>query len=368
MWDSMSRNQQIQFINLIQQVRTEVVNENDILEIPFENKFAKLNQTQLNQNFEKGNCGYKGALFAWEAGFSGAEVCPCMAGGTCLHEHHISGDIAFAGYQYWQATHDIVWLRNIGFPLAFEIASFWSSRVTRNGGEFVILNVIPPDEAAMGVSNSVFTNIIAKYSFLIATEFGEILGEKTPSHWVTIAEKLKIPFDEERQIHLEHDGFKADVIKQADVVLLGYPLLYPMSHIVRENDLNYYSAITSQRGPAMTWSVTSIGYREVLALREMESACNQRELSQEEHEELATKNSNYFFQSYQNAQPPYYIWTETPFGGAYNFITGAGGFLQGLIAGYGGIRLKSDGFHILYPAVPENTDSFELQMSCFPFD
>ena len=147
-----------------------------------------MNETEKESSKTVGNCQYEGALFAWEAGFTGAEVCPCMAGGTCLHEHHISGDIAFAAYQYWKSTHDLEWLRTIGFPLAKEIAKFWASRVHSLGSEYVILNVIPPDEAAMGVNNSVFTNVIAKYSFNIATEFGKILQIDTPSHWLDIAE------------------------------------------------------------------------------------------------------------------------------------------------------------------------------------
>jgi trehalose/maltose hydrolase-like predicted phosphorylase len=76
----------------------------------------------------QGNCEYAGALFAWESGFSGAEVCPCMAGGTCLHEHHISGDIAFAVYQYWMLTKNQTWLETQGYPLVYEIALFWESR------------------------------------------------------------------------------------------------------------------------------------------------------------------------------------------------------------------------------------------------
>ena len=63
---------------------------------------------------------------------------------------------------------------------------------------------------------------------------------------------MKIPFDKQQQIHLEYDGYQKSVIKQADVVLLGYPLLYPMSDKVRESDLDFYSQVTSAYGSAMT--------------------------------------------------------------------------------------------------------------------
>lgn len=41
-------------------------------------------------------------------------------------------------------------------------------------------------------------------------------------------------------------------------------------------------------------------------------------------------------QSWANAKMPFGVWTETPTGGTTNFITGAGGFLQALLFGYGG--------------------------------
>ena len=42
-----------------------------------------------------------------------------------------------------------------------------------------------------------------------------------------------------------------------------------------------------------------------------------------------------FNRSYANIKTPFNVWTETPTGGAVNFITGAGGFMQGIINGYG---------------------------------
>lgn len=188
LFKSLSFQQQYNYRKFVNKLKTEIINENDIIEIPFHNQFINESLKQNTNSF--GDCNYKGALFAWEAGFTGAEVCPCMAGGTCLHEHHISGDIAFAVYQYWISNHDLHWLETIGYPLAKEIALFWESRVVFNGKQYEILNTIPPDEAAMGVNNSVFTNIIAQYSFSIANEFASILSLPTSSNWEKI-EKYK---------------------------------------------------------------------------------------------------------------------------------------------------------------------------------
>lgn len=42
-------------------------------------------------------------------------------------------------------------------------------------------------------------------------------------------------------------------MKQADVVLLGYPVPFSLSPRVRRKNLEIYEAVTSPQGPAMTW-------------------------------------------------------------------------------------------------------------------
>ncbi len=47
--------------------------------------------------------------------------------------------------------------------------------------------------------------------------------------------------------------FTGSGVKQADVVLLGYPLAMCMTPEVRRSDLEAYEAVTDPLGPAMTW-------------------------------------------------------------------------------------------------------------------
>ena len=47
-------------------------------------------------------------------------------------------------------------------------------------------------------------------------------------------------------------------MKQADVVLLGYPVPFPLRPDIRRKNLETYEAVTSPQGPAMTW-VSSLG-------------------------------------------------------------------------------------------------------------
>lgn len=42
-------------------------------------------------------------------------------------------------------------------------------------------------------------------------------------------------------------------MKQADVVLLGYPVPFPLKPDIRRKNLEIYEAVTSPQGPAMTW-------------------------------------------------------------------------------------------------------------------
>jgi len=172
--------------------------------------------------------GYQGTMFPWESAFTGEEVCPFNIG-TCIYEQHITGDIAFSLLQYWRATHDRNWLENIAWPLASNISTFWASRVKYDNslGVYTIDEVIPPDEYHFG-NNSVFTNAIASLSLNATIYFAKLLGKSYPSNWSDIARKIKIPFDNARQIHLEYDGYTNQVIKQADVILLGFPMMYDM--------------------------------------------------------------------------------------------------------------------------------------------
>ena len=70
---------------------------------------------------------------------------------------------------------------------------------------------------------------------------------QVPKSWPAIEAGLvaSIPFDSELNIHLEYDGYntsggQSSIIKQADVILLGFPLMVNMTPAVRETDLVYY--------------------------------------------------------------------------------------------------------------------------------
>jgi hypothetical protein len=68
-------------------------------------------------------------------------------------------------------------------------------------------------------------------------------------------------------------------------------------------------------------------------------------------------------QSFQlNCWPPFSTWMESPGGrGTPNFLTGAGGFLQGVIAGYPGLRLADGALALLDPELPPGATGVRLR-------
>ncbi|EDO39683.1 predicted protein, partial [Nematostella vectensis] len=258
--------------------------------------------------------GYKGAMFPWESAVTGHEVCPGQV--YADFEQHITGDIGFAAKQYYIATHDQAWLNDPGQRLIYGTAEFWASRAVfdESRDAYVINHVMPPDEYRSNVDNSVYTNVIAKLNL----EFAASVLQDVPANWSRIAEKMFIPFDTKRQYHPEYEGYDLTEVKQADTILLGYPLMYPMSKDIRRNDLNVYEPRTDPDGPAMTKSMFAVNWLDIGETKKAEDSFNK---------------------SYLNVEEPFKVWTETPGGGAVNFITGAGGFLQAVLSGYTGLKL-----------------------------
>ncbi|XP_053175127.1 protein-glucosylgalactosylhydroxylysine glucosidase [Scomber japonicus] len=268
--------------------------------------------------------GFKGLKFPWESAVSGREVCPEDIYGQ--QEIHINGDVTLAFQHYLYLTEDVsMFSEGQGCQVIWGVADYWVSRVNWDpeSQQYHLLGVMPPDEYYYSVNNSVYTNTVAKFSLQFAGELADILKHPAPKEWKTVAEHIKIPFDEGSQYHPEFDGYiKGHPVKQADTVMLGYPLGLPMTPEIRRNDLEAYEPVTDPHGPAMTWGMFAIGW---LELGEAEKA--QRLLEK----------------CFKNIQGPFQVWSESSDGsGAVNFLTGMGGFLQAVVFGYTGIRIQKD--------------------------
>ena len=194
--------------------------------------------------------GYDGAMYPWESAADGSEDTPVWAL-TGPFEHHISGCIAWAFWKYYQVTGDEQWLADRAYPVLSEIADFWASRVEREGpGQYNINNVVAADEWAENIDNNAFTNAVAILSLQYATEAAEKLGLKANPDWAHVADNIPIlHFDD--GVIMEHATYEGEMIKQADVNLLAYPLEFVSDKKQIEMDLDYYGPRISPDGPAM---------------------------------------------------------------------------------------------------------------------
>jgi trehalose/maltose hydrolase-like predicted phosphorylase len=126
--------------------------------------------------------------------------------------------------------------------------------------------VLPPDEDPQPfVNNSVYTNLISSLAIFFSN-YTQCLIKDEPISPKTLdkARCMVIPFDSKQNIHLEYENYNGSQIKQADVVLIGFPLMHnSMSKEVRKNDLLFYENRTRPNGPAMTWGMHAIGHIEI---------------------------------------------------------------------------------------------------------
>ncbi|OEU87278.1 haloacid dehalogenase [Streptomyces abyssalis] len=290
--------------------------------------------------------GYDGLFYGWNTGRDGDlwKECHSWDPPHCRTQNHLQSDIALANWQYYLATGDKQWLRERGWPVLKGIAEFWASRVHKNGdGSYSIKNVAGPDEYSNGVDDGVFTNAGAATSLRQAARAAQLLGEEAPPRWKEIAGKLRIPFDEKNKVFEQYDGYEGSTIKQADTVLLQYPLQWPMSKATARRTLDHYAARTDPDGPAMTDSVHAVD-----AAQNDEPGCS---------------TYTYLKRSIEPfVRGPFALFSEArgekagaadPHAGqpAQDFVTGKGGFLQVFTHGLTGQR-PAEGELKLDPMLP----------------
>lgn len=146
--------------------------------------------------------GWRGALYAWESADTGEEATPEQLVGpdrrvvdilTGQQEQHISADVAYAVWQYWQATGDAVFLCDAGAEILLETGRFWASRATLGAdGLHHIREVIGPDEYHEGIDDNAFTNHMARWNIRRAVEVSALLAARWPAVWARLSARLDL--------------------------------------------------------------------------------------------------------------------------------------------------------------------------------
>lgn len=245
--------------------------------------------------------GYQGAMYAWESAVTGIETTPKWWGidllsGTPIRvwgaeiKVHITADVVYALWQYVQATQDHEFMRRYGCELLFETANFWGSRVTYDPQRdcYELHDVMGPDEYGEHVNNNAYTNYFVQWHLRQAVEWTQWLKntdettwqrlnerlhiDQQQQIWHTLAEKMVTPINTITGIIPQDDGFlekrvldltpyrgkinvifdqlswaeitTAQVVKQADVVMLLYLLGDAFSQPIKQVNWRFYEPKT----------------------------------------------------------------------------------------------------------------------------
>lgn len=328
--------------------------------------------------------GFSGAQFAWESAETGDEVTPRWVPDSKDPskmiriwpgdiELHITADIAYSIWQYWQVTGDDVFMRAHGAPIILETALFWGDRAEPENGHYAIRDVIGPDEYHDHVDNNAFTNGMVKWHLERALEIHEWLGRTSPedlralegrldltperlAHWREVADDLIFLHDTQTGLIEQFEGFfqlaevdwaqfenrslsmqvllgieganQHQVLKQPDVLMLLCLHRDRFDHLTWQANWDYYTPRTdhtygSSLGPAIhAWA-----------------ACEMDQVDE----------------AYEHFMRAARVDIGDIRGNTGDGIhaASAGGLWQALVFGFAGLRLKQDGC-VLNPRLPSH--------------
>lgn len=220
-----------------------------------------------------------GAAFAWRT-IDGRESSGYWPASTAAF--HINADVAAAVIHYVRATGDVDLEREIGVEILAETARLWMSLGHRGAdGAFHIDGVTGPDEYSAIVDDNVYTNLMAQLNLRGAAaavrrhpDRSRALGirDDEPDDWEAAAEAMHIPFDEERGVHPQSEGYtdlerwdfastsadqyllqehfpyfqlyRKQVVKQADLVLALHFAHEAFTPEQKARAFEYYEALT----------------------------------------------------------------------------------------------------------------------------
>ena len=293
-------------------------------------------------------------MYPWESDpENGTEQTPHAAYVLGESEIHVNADVAIAQWQYYLATHDRDWLRAHGWPAIREVARFWASRATYDAParRYQIMHVNSVAESNTDIPNDTFTNVSAAKALEIAVAAARVLGEQPDPLWRRVARALYIPLAAGGQRHLPFDPAVRERSDEdfggGPIALLFLPSLdLTMSTDLRRNDYEYGvrpSSIARVAAASM-----SIAPRTIAADTIGSGA------------EAAAWFAGYA--SGGTLKPPFNVRTETAGNNTGYFLTGSGGYLQSLLYGFSGLRIREAGLVEAYaPILPAPWSSLTLR-------
>lgn len=322
--------------------------------------------------------GGQGAMYAW-ATISGDETSTVFE--ASVAEYHLNSDIAFAIWRYYDSTDDKEFIYHYGAEMVFETAKFMSHRgsfVAARDGRFCINVVCGPDEYACGVSNNMYTNLMAQFHFRFAVKLAEELKREVPelykqladeiqltedeiARWQMAADKMYYGYNEKLGIHEQDDSFvykdavdmdeipknvdlrsmthpldlwRMQVSKQADVVLTQFIHGHLFSREEKKRDYEYYEP-KCNHGSSLSAAIHMIMAAE-----------------------LDKPETYEFFRcaAYMDISD----FKKNTYGGIH--MACLGGVWMAVVNGYLGMRHYEDGLHF-QPKIPKEWEGYQLKLA-----
>lgn len=122
--------------------------------------------------------GYSGARYPWESSVSGEEQCPNWQ--YADHEVHVTADVTFGLWHYYQVTGDKEFLREAA-QVFVETARYWLERMEFcPDGTAHINGVMGPDEYVCFCNDNAYTNFMVAKSLRNTKKVVELLRQTTP--------------------------------------------------------------------------------------------------------------------------------------------------------------------------------------------
>jgi trehalose/maltose hydrolase-like predicted phosphorylase len=184
--------------------------------------------------------GYRGSMYPWQSGSDGQEETQHihlnpLSGrwdpDLSSNQRHVNAAIFYNVWQYYQATHDLYFLRDYGAEIMLEIARFWASlaHFDAERDRWEIHGVMGPDEfherhpdqPGAGLRNNAYTNVMVAWICETAQKVLDLLhasrrealrakiglSDEEISSWAEISRKMFVPFHDDGVIS-QFEGYE----------------------------------------------------------------------------------------------------------------------------------------------------------------
>ena len=247
--------------------------------------------------------GLKGALFPMVT-FNGIECHNEWE--ITFEEIHRNGDIAYAIYLYTNYTGDKSYVLHEGAKVLTEISRFWADRVhySQRKNKYMLHAVTGPDEYDNNVNNDWYTNLLCQWTLRYTLEVLDEVDAETAKklnvsedekrRWKGIADNMYLPYDKEKNIFPENDGFldkelkpvseipsdqlplnqnwswdrilRSPYVKQGDVIQGLWDFIDDFTQEEKKNNFDFYEQFTVHESSlsASVYSIiaSDIGYHD----------------------------------------------------------------------------------------------------------